>query len=124
MKNKIAFFGIICMAFSCQGQDTEQPDSLPVQTVSIEPVTKDYELVFALDATGSMSGLISTAKEKIWDIVSGVSQSQEVKSLKLGMVFYRDRGDQFVTKVYPMTENIDSIYSELLAIGAAGGGDA
>ena len=116
---------ILSFAISCQAQDqTEQVDTPAVVTVIEEPETKDYELVFALDATGSMSGLISTAKEKIWDIVSGVSQSQEVKSLKLGMVFYRDRGDQFVTKVYPLTGNIDSIYSELLAIGAGGGGDA
>ncbi|MGB1039040.1 MAG: hypothetical protein ACPGYY_10370, partial [Bacteroidia bacterium] len=80
--------------------------------------------VFCLDATGSMSGLIGTAKEKIWDIVSGVSQSQDIGKIKLGMIFYRDRGDAFVTKSYPLTENIDSIYTELLAIGAGGGGDS
>jgi hypothetical protein len=28
------------------------------------------QVVFALDTTGSMSGLIETAKEKIWSIAS------------------------------------------------------
>jgi len=81
------------------------------------------ELVFCLDATGSMKGLIHTAKEKIWDIVNVVAQSKPAPVIRLGMIFYRDLSDEFVTKVYPQTENLDSIYSELLLIEADGGGD-
>ncbi len=62
-----------------------------------------------------MSGLISTAKEKIWSIVSELSQTQPAPTIKLGMVFYRDRGDAYITKVIPMTLDIDSVYTELLA---------
>jgi len=82
------------------------------------------ELVFCLDATGSMSGLIHTAKEKIWDIVTVMTQAKPAPNIKLGMIFYRDLQDEFVTKVYPLTENIDSIYAELLLINAEGGGDS
>jgi hypothetical protein len=57
------------------------------------------ELVFCLDATGSMSGLIHTAKEKIWDIVTVMSQSSPTPDIRLGMVFYRDLKDDFVTKI-------------------------
>lgn len=85
--------------------------------------SKDVEIVFCLDATGSMSGLIGTAKEKIWDIVSELAQSNDVESLKLGMVFYRDRGDGFVTKQIDLTNDLDEVYSDLLEINAAGGGD-
>ena len=53
---------------------------------------KNAEIVFCLDATGSMSGLIGTAKEKIWDIVSELAQDNDIDTLKMGMVFYRDRG--------------------------------
>ncbi len=84
---------------------------------------KQIEMVFCLDATGSMSGLIGTAKEKIWAIVSEVAQGTDVASLELGMVFYRDRSDIFTTKPIPLTNDLDSVYSELLAINAAGGGD-
>jgi hypothetical protein len=93
----------------------------PPQVSEVEK--QEYELVFCLDATGSMSGLIATAKEKIWDIVSGISQAQDVSKVKLGLVFYRDKGDAFVTKTFPLTDNIDSLYSQLLAIQAQGGGD-
>lgn len=84
---------------------------------------KNVEIVFCLDATGSMSGLIGTAKEKIWDIVSELAQSSDVDTLKMGMVFYRDRGDSFVTKQIALTTDLDEVYSDLLEIQADGGGD-
>ena len=85
--------------------------------------TKNAEIVFCLDATGSMSGLIGTAKEKIWDIVSELAQDGDIDTLKMGMVFYRDIGDAFVTKQIALTTDLDEAYSELLKINAAGGGD-
>lgn len=133
MKNKIILISLLVIGlFQLQAvkpsnfkvaKTRVQPLQNPKPTVIQEDSTQNYEIVFCLDATGSMSGLISTAKEKIWDIVTGISQEQEVKKIKLGMIFYRDKGDQFVTKFYPLTENIDSIYTELLAIDANGGGD-
>ncbi len=103
---------------------TEESDSIAAAVAHQDSIRKDYEVVFCLDATGSMAGLIQTAKDKIWDIATGIAQSQEVSSVKIGMIFYRDRGDAFITRSYPLTENIDSIYSELLQIDAMGGGDA
>lgn len=81
------------------------------------------EIVFCLDATGSMSGLIATAKEKIWEIVTRLTQTDPAPEIKVGMVFYRDKGDAFVTKFCPLTTDIDSIYGVLLSMTAAGGGD-
>ncbi|WP_405292807.1 vWA domain-containing protein [Algibacter sp. Ld11] len=85
--------------------------------------TRNAEIVFCLDATGSMSGLIGTAKEKIWDIVSELAQSNDIDTLKMGMVFYRDRGDNFITKQIAITADLDEAYSDLLKITASGGGD-
>jgi len=70
-----------------------------------------------------MSGLIGTAKEKIWDIVSELAQSNDVESLKLGMIFYRDKRDAFVTKKIQLTTDLDEVYDKLLQIEADGGGD-
>jgi hypothetical protein len=86
------------------------------------PVPK-IEIVFCLDATGSMSGLIATAKEKIWEIITRLTQTNPAPEIKVGMVFYRDRKDEFVTKFCPLTSDIDSIYDVLLSMKAAGGGD-
>jgi Mg-chelatase subunit ChlD len=125
----VLLFAFILSCSSEKNEQHQESETIPVQPAALSSndttsIYSSHELVFCLDATGSMSGLISTAKEKIWDIVSAVSQDQTVEELKLGMIFYRDRGDAFVTKVYPLTLNIDSIYNELLEIGAAGGGDA
>lgn len=109
-----------------EGRRTSQKNGADIQgkpNSVVENEVPVMELVFCLDATGSMSGLIATAKEKIWDIVTVVSQSSPTPEIRLGMVFYRDLGDNFVTKTYPLTSNIDSIYSELLTIQAEGGGD-
>ena len=97
--------------------------SVLIETPKIH-ATKNAEIVFCLDATGSMGGLIGTAKEKIWDIVSELAQDGDIDTLKMGMVFYRDRGDSFVTKQIAMTTDLDEAYTELLKITAAGGGDS
>ncbi len=40
------------------------------------------------------------------------------------MVFYRDKGDKFVTRVIPFTSDLDSVYAILMMQQADGGGDA
>lgn len=81
------------------------------------------QVVFALDATGSMSGLISAAKDKIWSIVGSLTQTQTTPDIEVGLVFYRDRGDAFITKRIQLTDSIDIVYAELMKIQAQGGGD-
>jgi hypothetical protein len=88
-----------------------------------EVQTPRVEVVFCLDATGSMSGLISTAKEKIWSIANNLASAEPAPELYMGLVFYRDRGDAFVTKFYQLTDDLDKLYSELMNINAGGGGD-
>jgi len=93
---------------------------------TIAPVTSDkasMEMVFVLDTTGSMGGLLTGAKERIWGIVNDVMQTSSVASVKVGLVAYRDRGDQYVTQVLPLTEDLDKVYSTLMEYNAAGGGD-
>ncbi|PWQ98227.1 vWA domain-containing protein [Leucothrix pacifica] len=81
------------------------------------------EVVFVLDTTGSMSGLIKAAKEKIWSIASTMAQAQTAPEIKMGLVGYRDRGDAYVTKTIDLSEDLDSMYSTLMDFQAQGGGD-
>src|SRR6185503_17253288 len=68
-------------------------------------------------------GLLSGAKERIWGIVNEVMQTSKLSSVKVGLVAYRDRGDQYVTQVLPLTEDLDKVYSTLMDYQAGGGGD-
>ncbi|MCB1024236.1 MAG: VWA domain-containing protein [Acidobacteria bacterium] len=84
---------------------------------------KTLEMVFVLDTTGSMGGLIEGAKQKIWSIVNGVMSGKEKANVKIGLVAYRDNGDLYVTKVLPLTDDLDKVYTTLMAYEAGGGGD-
>ncbi len=81
------------------------------------------DVVFVLDTTGSMSGLIQTAKEKIWSIATTMASAQPTPEIRIGLVAYRDRGDQYVTKTVDLSDDLDSVYSILMDFEANGGGD-
>ncbi|HEY3448427.1 MAG TPA: vWA domain-containing protein [Myxococcales bacterium] len=81
------------------------------------------ELVFAIDTTSSMGGLIQAAKTKVWSIVNQISTGKPTPEVRMGLVAYRDRGDQYVTQVSDLTNDLDAMYSKLMAFQAVGGGD-
>lgn len=87
------------------------------------PVRPRMEVVFVLDTTGSMSGMIAGAKQKIWAIANKLKSAQPTPDIRFGLVGYRDRGDAYVTKVFGLTDNIDEVYTHLYAFEAQGGGD-
>lgn len=81
------------------------------------------DVVFVLDTTGSMAGLIQTAKEKIWSIASTMASAQPTPEIRIGLVGYRDRGDEYVTKIVDLSSDLDSVYAALMDFEANGGGD-
>lgn len=86
---------------------------------------RTIELVFVLDTTGSMGGMLEGAKTKIWGIVNEVLQRRGHAGtvVRVGLVGFRDRGDAYLTRVTPLTDNLDSVYAQLMAFRAEGGGD-
>lgn len=81
------------------------------------------EMVFVLDTTGSMGGLIEGAKQRIWGIINEVMQKPTKPRVRVGLVAYRDNGDEYVTKLLPITEDLDKAYTTLMDYQASGGGD-
>ena len=81
------------------------------------------DVVFVLDTTGSMGGLIQTAKEKIWSIATTMAAAQQAPEIRIGLVAYRDRGDAYVTRVVDLSSDLDSVYATLMDFQADGGGD-
>jgi Mg-chelatase subunit ChlD len=81
------------------------------------------EVCFVLDTTGSMGGLIEGAKQKIWSIANEMISAKPTPELKLGLIGYRDRGDDYVVKSFGLTDDIDAIYGHLREFQAGGGGD-
>jgi Mg-chelatase subunit ChlD len=95
----------------------------PPRNVVAPVAAKRVEVVFVLDTTGSMGGLIHAAKEKIWSIASTLAQAQQAPEISMGLVAYRDRGDAYVTRVVDLNRDLDSMYAQLMDFAADGGGD-
>jgi hypothetical protein len=81
------------------------------------------EVAFVLDTTGSMDGLIEGAKKKIWSIATTIADANPDAELRMAIVAYRDIGDDYVTKTFQLTDDIQDLYGDLLAFKADGGGD-
>ena len=99
---------------------TLEPDQSGPAAAASDPV--NAEVVFVLDTTGSMGGLIEGAKQKIWSIATDIQKTGGGK-VKMGLIAYRDRGDQYVTKRTDLTDDLDTIYGILQSFKADGGGD-
>lgn len=110
--NKILLFAVCCaLSFGTQINAAEGEAKPKV------------EVVFCLDTTGSMGGLIKGAKEKIWSISNQILSGTPTPELKIGLVGYRDRTDAYITKITQLTDDLDAIHAELKKFQAAGGGD-
>src|SRR5690349_6574621 len=81
------------------------------------------EVAFVLDTTGSMGGLIEGAKRKIWSIATAIVDSNPDADIRMGLVAYRDVGDDYVTRKIDLTSDIQDLYGRLLEVRARGGGD-
>jgi len=102
------------------------PDGIAVDPVNVLVVPEGkpkIDVVFVLDTTGSMSGLIQTAKDKIWSIARTMASAQPTPEIRIGLVAYRDRGDAYVTRVTDLSADLDSVYATLMDYQADGGGD-
>ena len=83
------------------------------------------DLVFAVDTTGSMGGLLDGAKRTVWSIATHIKQTDPQADLHVGLVAYRDygQGDDYTTKDFPLSGDMDAVFAELSSYVAAGGGD-
>jgi uncharacterized protein YegL len=81
------------------------------------------DVVFLIDATGSMGDEIDAVKAKIQKMISEIAVGVPAPDVRFGLVAYRDRGDEYVTSVYELTRDIDKIVDNLGQIRAEGGGD-
>jgi von Willebrand factor type A domain len=98
--------------------------ALPLSAAFSEAIAKPtVEVAFVLDTTGSMGGLIDGAKRKIWSIATAIVDSNPDAEIRMGLVAYRDIGDEYVTKTFDLSTDIQDLYANLLELKARGGGD-
>lgn len=92
-----------------------QPRTVP------EPLPLD--VLFVLDTTGSMGKEIERLKKTIEIINLNLSSLSSKPQVRFGMVLYKDRKDEYVTRTVALTGDLDAFQLELNKVHAGGGGD-
>ncbi|WP_340538773.1 VWA domain-containing protein [Nocardioides sp. GXZ039] len=81
------------------------------------------DILFLLDATGSMGDEIDQLKTSIDSVAERVDRLDGNPDVRFAMTLYRDRGDTFVTSTYDFTDDVEEFRSALSKVKADGGGD-
>jgi Mg-chelatase subunit ChlD len=87
------------------------------------PAHSRLDLVFLVDATGSMGDEIHKLKTSLHDIADQIAALPSRPDLCFALVAYRDHGDAFVLRTHDFTHRLDAFQGALDRLHAAGGGD-
>lgn len=99
----------------------------PVLAVDPSPVHAPGRIQFAicLDTSGSMSGLIQSARAKLWSIVSDLATARPQPQLQIAVLSFGNDGldpeNGWVSVVCPLTEDLDKVSEALFALTTSGG---
>lgn len=84
---------------------------------------KEADILFIVDATGSMMDEIDFLKDDLLDILNRAAKSQSSYSIRTGALFYRDEGDAYVTRYSGFTKDFNTTVNYIKQQSADGGGD-
>jgi von Willebrand factor type A domain-containing protein len=85
--------------------------------------SNNIDIMFVVDATGSMGDELEYLKTELLDVIQRVQNENNTSTIRLGSVFYRDEGDDYTVRNFSLTENISDIYNSVNNQSADGGGD-
>lgn len=89
------------------------------------PEERPVDVVLCLDTSGSMNGLIDSAKRKLWAIVNDLAKLEPSPTLRVSLYCYgspKYGGDHgFVSKLTDLTGDLDEVYKKLNGITISGG---
>jgi hypothetical protein len=81
------------------------------------------DIAFVVDATGSMGDEINYLKSELSDVIRRVKDAHAGTSFRYGSVFYRDEGDEYLTRVSGFSTDAGKVLGFIDDQTANGGGD-
>ena len=81
------------------------------------------DIMFVVDATGSMSDEISYLQSELIDVLGRAKTENNKLDIRLGSVFYRDTKDEYLTRNLQLTDDFEEASTFLMEQRAGGGGD-
>lgn len=106
-----------------QAADVEQE---AWQTIVVdEPceTSETVDVLFVFDATGSMGDELSYLQAEMKDVIARAKDATGGLNIRTGAVVYRDHGDNYITRLSRLTEDIETTKSFIDQQSAGGGGD-
>lgn len=99
-------------------------EEVNMNTLVAESVTtsKSADIAFIVDATGSMYDEIDFLKDDLLNIIERASSGSSV-ALRTGALFYRDEGDDYVTRIEDFNKDPEKTLKFIKNQNASGGGD-
>ena len=100
------------------------------KAANVSDKTQYIEMLFLVDATGSMSSWIAQCKEVVNKIIDSVDQqlnkagSRKINQFRVAFVAYRDISDAQRFEVFPFSMDTAAFKEFVSNLKADGGGDA
>lgn len=82
---------------------------------------RSLDVVFCVDSTGSMGSVIRWIQAKVIKMMRAFAVIS--RQPRIGIVFYRDHGDEYVVKPVPLTGNAEALSRAIEDVEAHGGAD-
>ena len=87
--------------------------------------SRQIDVVIALDVSGSMSGLIGSAKQRLWDIVNQLGRARPQPELRIAIMSYGNpeygQNMGYVRIDLPFTSDLDAVNRTLFGFTTNGG---
>ena len=85
--------------------------------------TDAVDVVFVFDATGSMGDELRYLQAEMKDVIARASEATGGLQIRTGAVVYRDHGDDYITRISRLTDDIATTQAFIDKQYASGGGD-
>ena len=106
------------------GQPKAAKDGLNRHQINTDcQAPKNVDVVWAVDATGSMGDEIEYLKTELLDVIGRAKSRNPELAFRMGTVFYRDLGDEYITKSSGLSADIPRTVEFIGKQFAGGGGD-
>ncbi len=101
-------------------------EDLPLRSDKATPVDQHViELAICLDTSGSMGGLLNSARQKLWTIVNDLAQAEPTPTLRVALLSYGNDGHNaengWVNIETPFTQDLDRVSQMLFGLTTNGG---
>ena len=84
---------------------------------------KQLDVMWVVDATGSMGDEIEYLKTELLDVMERAQDNQKDLNIRMGSVFYRDKGDEYIVRTSPFSNKMEKTIDFIKNQYAMGGGD-